>query len=109
MNLTETVSEMLSRKVTDEEAKDFALNQFGSLMSYVRKKDVDQRGIHRVNIAEFATELAHAKLIDDFNGESSCEGIYIADEDGTRYADEAQETFDGYYDHFYSMIQDLTI
>jgi len=99
---------MLQREVTEEEAKIFALKQFGAIMSYVRQRDRKLSNIHRVNIVELVTELAHAKLIDDFNGKSS-KGVYVADEDGTRYTDEAQETFDGYYDSFYSMIQDLTI
>lgn len=38
MNLQQTVSEILKRKVTIEEAKDFAANQFGVLATYLKQK-----------------------------------------------------------------------
>jgi len=39
MNLTQTVSKMLNKTVTDEEAKTFALEQFGTLSAYLRHID----------------------------------------------------------------------
>ena len=36
MNLIQTVSKILKREVTEQEAKDFALNQFGVLTAYIR-------------------------------------------------------------------------
>lgn len=39
MNLTQTVSKMLNKTVTDEEAKTFALEQFGTLSAYLRQLD----------------------------------------------------------------------
>ena len=38
MTLTQAVSEIQKRPVTDEQAKQFALDQFGLLMSYMREK-----------------------------------------------------------------------
>lgn len=43
MNLIQTVSKILGKEVTEEEAKDFALTQFGLLASYLRKKENDTR------------------------------------------------------------------
>jgi len=36
MSLVETVSEILNRQVSEDGAKDFALNQFGVLAAYLR-------------------------------------------------------------------------
>lgn len=107
MNLIEIVSEMLSRKVTEEEAKVFSLNQFGAIMSYIRKKDIDRSGIHRINIVEVATELAHQTLCRVYEDKASV--MYVETEDSVEYSAEAQKDFDSYYDNYYSMIQDLTI
>ncbi len=38
MTLTQTVSEIKKRVVTEEEAKQFALDQFGLLMAYMIDK-----------------------------------------------------------------------
>ena len=41
MNLIQTVSTILQREVTEEEAKTFALEQFGTLSAYLRQLDVE--------------------------------------------------------------------
>jgi hypothetical protein len=41
MNLIQTVSAILQREVTEEEAKTFALEQFGMLASYLRQVDIE--------------------------------------------------------------------
>jgi hypothetical protein len=41
MNLTQTVSKILNREVTEEEAKTFALEQFGTLSAYLRQLDIE--------------------------------------------------------------------
>ncbi len=41
MNLTQTVSKILNREVTEEGAKTFALEQFGTLSAYLRQLDVE--------------------------------------------------------------------
>ena len=41
MNLTQTVSKILNREVTEDEAKTFALEQFGTLSAYLRQLDVE--------------------------------------------------------------------
>lgn len=37
MNLVQTVSKILGKEVTEDEAKDFALNQYGVLCAFNRK------------------------------------------------------------------------
>jgi len=39
MNLTQTVSKIFEKEVTEEEAKTFALEQFGVLSAYLRQVD----------------------------------------------------------------------
>jgi len=39
MDLVKTVSKILGKKVTEEEAKDFANNQFGVLTTWLREKN----------------------------------------------------------------------
>ena len=41
MNLTQTVSKILNKEVTEEEAKTFASEQFGTLSTYLRQLDKD--------------------------------------------------------------------
>jgi hypothetical protein len=41
MTLTQTVTNILNKRVTDEEAKLFALNNFGILASYIRNKSLE--------------------------------------------------------------------
>lgn len=41
MTLTTTVTNILCRRVTDEEAKEFALNNYGILATYIRQQFVD--------------------------------------------------------------------
>lgn len=41
MNLTQTISKMLQREVTEEQAKTFALEQFGTLSAYLRQLDIE--------------------------------------------------------------------
>jgi hypothetical protein len=50
MTLTATVEAILKRKVTEEEAKDFALNQWGVLISYVRENHFEIRYSPPVNL-----------------------------------------------------------
>ena len=38
MTLTKTVTNILSKRVTDEEAKQFALNNYGILATYIRQQ-----------------------------------------------------------------------
>lgn len=40
MTLTTTVTNILCRRVTDEEAKEFALNNYGILATYIRQQFV---------------------------------------------------------------------
>lgn len=39
MTLTQTVSEILKRDVSTDEAKEFANNQFGALCAFIRTQD----------------------------------------------------------------------
>lgn len=39
MNLQKTVSEILGREVSIEEAKEFAVNQFGVLVAFIKKQE----------------------------------------------------------------------
>ncbi len=41
MNLQQTVSTIQGQAVTEEEAKEFALNQFGVLSAFIRNKYLD--------------------------------------------------------------------
>ena len=41
MNLIQTVSKLLQKEVTEEQAKTFALEQFGTLTAYLRQLDID--------------------------------------------------------------------
>jgi len=107
MNLTQTVSDVLNRKVTDEEAKEFASNQFGALMSGIRYKDVKNKGVHRIQIVELSTEIAHQFVLEHFEHVPS--EVYRETEDTVIYTIKAQKVFDRYYDNIYSIIQDRTI
>jgi len=55
MNLVNVVSEILKRDVTEEQAKDFALNQFGVLTAYLYETDklkakLKERGYYTDNL-----------------------------------------------------------
>jgi hypothetical protein len=42
MNLIQTVSIILEKQVTEQEAKDFALEQYGVLASFIRNQVLDK-------------------------------------------------------------------
>jgi hypothetical protein len=52
-----------------------------------------------INIVEAASELAHKKLIDLYDFDD----IY----NGEVYSDEAQKTFDNFYDEYYNLLIEL--
>jgi len=41
-SLITTVTNILNKKVTEQEAKDFALNQYGVLATYIRQQLIDE-------------------------------------------------------------------
>ncbi len=53
MNLTQTVSKILNREVTEEEAKTFALEQFGTLSAYLRQLDVDYKTKNKIKMKNY--------------------------------------------------------
>jgi hypothetical protein len=60
-----------------------------------------------VNKLELASELAHKKLIENYS-----DNIRIYEEEAagiTNYTDEAQDIFNGYYDEYLQLIEELTI
>jgi len=74
MNLQETVSKILGREVSTEEAKDFALNQFGVLTSYLRKPKEYRVYVLDADCSKFTSydidnwlsyQEIHGKLTDD--------------------------------------------
>ena len=57
-----------------------------------------------INALELASELAHAKLIDNWNESIK---IYVNEEDDqeTTYTEEAQDIFNEYYDMYLNLIE----
>jgi hypothetical protein len=53
-----------------------------------------------INAIELASELAHMKVYEL----SKSKVIYIEDESGTTYTDEAQDIFNEYYDEYLTLI-----
>lgn len=54
-----------------------------------------------INIVEASSELAHKKLIDLYDFDD----IY----NGDVYSDEAQKTFDNFYDEYYELLFELHV
>jgi hypothetical protein len=52
MNLVAAVSTILNKQVTEEEAKDFALNQFGTLMSFMRKGYLKENKLSNLSLLD---------------------------------------------------------
>ena len=62
MNLIQTVSKILNREVTEEGAKTFALEQFGTLSAYLRQLDVDYKTKNKMkNYNYFYNNVAISK------------------------------------------------
>lgn len=47
--LTSTVTNILHKRVTEEQAKDYALNHFGELCTYIRNQQLDKYNIKPKN------------------------------------------------------------
>lgn len=59
-----------------------------------------------INIVELASELASYELEENWSGSMV---IWEEDEEETRYTEEAQDIFNGLYDHYYSLIENFKI
>lgn len=59
-----------------------------------------------INIVELASELASYELEENW---SDSMVIWEEDEEETRYTEEAQDIFNGLYDHYYSLIENFKI
>lgn len=61
-----------------------------------------------VNQIELASELANRAMIGELMGNGKIneeDDVYITESNGdTRYTDEAQDVFNGWYDYFYDLI-----
>jgi hypothetical protein len=60
-----------------------------------------------INILELASELAELEM--KINWDYRLGDMIIEDDDGTKYSEDAQDIFNGLYDHYYSMIERLSI
>lgn len=76
MNLTQTVSNILNKEVTEEEAKTFALEQFGILSAYLRQLDIENSkpiyiafGSHLINNIEEGNYNYASHLIKNNDGD----------------------------------------
>jgi hypothetical protein len=55
----------------------------------------------KINILELASELAHQRVVADFNGQ-----VYEMEIDGCIcYTEEAQDEFNAYYDEYLTLIE----
>ena len=59
-----------------------------------------------INILELASELASYELEESWGDSMK---IWEEDGDGTKYTEEAQDIFNGLYDHYYSLIENYKI
>lgn len=61
MNFQETISAMLKREVTEEEAKKIAIEQFGMLTTFIRENDKEKENLKNTlwevyNVMDIKTE-----------------------------------------------------
>lgn len=59
-----------------------------------------------INILEVASELAHKKLEEHFEFETSKIYEWVSD-DESRYTEEAQDLFNEWYDNYYDLLFNL--
>jgi hypothetical protein len=66
MNLVQTVSKILDREVSEEEAKDFALNQYGVLTTFNKKweMEVNYKGVADRLAAFLVSKIKPAEYTD---------------------------------------------
>lgn len=61
-------------------------------------------------LIELSSEIAHKTMIKDLlesNKISSEDDVINEDEDGTFYKEEYQDIFNGYYDFYYNIIEEI--
>lgn len=73
MNLQETVSKLLNKDVSIEEAKDFALDQFGVLTAYIKSQQNKNGYYQIVDISDEGTKMVG--VIKVVNGQFPMEEI----------------------------------
>lgn len=75
MNLIETIGAILQREVTEEEAKDFAMKQFGTLSSYIRKP----KPLRVLSVCAKTSDGFCARLLNEDGTENRTHDGYVPD------------------------------
>lgn len=61
--------------------------------------------IIKINIVETATNLAHARMVDEIGGNTN--DVWSEEEDNLNiYTEEVQDLFNEYYDYYYSILEE---